>query len=312
LYHDYKKISENKAELSSIVVTDLDSSICDIAIIENSENYVKQLFNLAQAIGANVKLGYPQNEKRYHFLFETDIGIVCCLAENKKFEYFHQLLFRYMYYNLMVFDKRISCNNKEEKIKELTTKNQKTNNLYKYLKSFFNNIDFIYAILTYLDTNEKIDLYNLCLTKNESWSNHEYMNDIINYVSTAFYLYQKECPKNPTFICDKIDEFTKTSLGKKLYKKLFKIIGNRNSASCSIRFIKTEEEKQEALDFIKSVKDDYYLAMAYCEIIYLKRCYKAGKKDDAIMHLERIIQYLAPDYQPFIDLKEKMINGEKI
>ncbi len=124
-------------------------------------------------------------------------------------------------------------------------------------------------------------------------------------------LYEKDCPKKPTFICDRIDEFTQTPLGKKLYKKLLKIICNCNSASCSIRYIKTEEEKQEALDFIKSVKEDYLLSMAYCEIIYLKRCYRAGKKDYAIEHFNRVIQYMTPNYKPFIELSDKMIKGEQ-
>lgn len=311
-YHEYNRYSEYKAELNSVVVTGLGSSVINTAIIENSENYVKQLFNLAQSVGTNIKLKYPQNEKHYHFFFETDIGIVCCLDTNKRFEYFQQILYRYMYYNLMVYDKRIRCNNKKEKIKELKNINQKTKNLYKHLKSFFDNTNFIYAILTYLDTDEKIDLYNLCIKKNESWLGHEYMNDIITYISTAYYLYENGCPKKPTFICDRIDEFTRTPLGKKLYKKLLKMIGNRNSASCSISYIKTEEEKQGALDFIESVKDDYLLSKAYCEIIYLKRCYRAGKKDQAIEHYNRVIQYMTPNYKPFIELRDKMIKGEKI
>ena len=253
LYHDFSKYNAREAKLSSVVVTGLSSSITNTAIIENSENYVKQLFNLAQSVGANVKLGYPQNEQGCHFLFESDIGIVCNLSENRQFEYFHQLLFRYMYYNLMVYDERIKCNNKEKRIKELSDKNQKIKDLYLYLSSFFNNTDFEYAILTYLDTEEKIDLYNLCLKKNETWNSHSQMDkDILQHISNAASLYGKPCPKKVIFLQDIAQKRKQTTLGKELFNRLSVIFKDSRDVVEMLVYLRTEKMQKEMINFLNT------------------------------------------------------------
>lgn len=312
LHRRFIKVNK-KAKLETIVAANLTCNVVDSAIIENSANFVKQLFNLIQAIGAGFMEGYPKNHEKFHILVETSSGWVLHVSETKRNKgYYMPLFYRFVDYNSMVYNKKIKCINKEEKIKELTNKSEKVKKLYNHLKSFFNDIDFIYAILVYLDTEDKVDLYNLCLEKNESWQNHEYMNNILDYVKAAFYMYEHDCPKYAKFICDYIDKFNKTKLGKNLYKSLLKVTGNRNSTYCSICHIKTEEEKQEVIDFINSVKGNYALSQAYCEVIQAKRYYRNGNTNDAIEIMDEVLDFWAEDYKPFQELKDKMQKGEKI
>lgn len=311
LYYSYEKKTKN-AIFKSIVITGMGEEVVNSAIIENPYNYIKQLFNLAHAAGADFKIGYPKNERKYHILIETSFGQVIYLSEDKQNQgYFHTLLARYLSYNENLYDKRIKCSNKKEAIKHLI-KNKFAKQLYAHLKEIYDNEDFIYAILTYLDSEEKIKLFLQMIEKNESYMCGMKMGTgILRYLSDAEYLYKKPLPKNISFLSDRIKNVKESEKYGELFKKLIPIYKDEEKIYYTLLEIRSKKDYDDIVNLIDSGLKDKNLIDAYCEVSRAKYVYTYEHQERGFLLLKDAIEDYQ-DNQYFQNIQEKIKKGEPL
>ena len=311
LYYNYEK-KEKNAIFKSIVITGMGEDVASSALIENPYNYIKQLFNLAQASGANFKLGYPKNERKYHILIETSFGEVIYLTEDKQNQgYFQTLLARYISYNEMLYDKRIKCSDKKAAIKNLI-KNKFAKQLYTHLKKVYDNEDFIYAILTYLDSEDKIKLFLQMIERNESYlSGMKMGTGILRYLSDAYYLYKKPLLKKISFLSDRIKNVKESEKYGELFKKLIPIYKDEEEIYCTILEISSKKDYDDIVNLVDSGLKNKNLIDAYCLVSRAKYVYTNEHQERGLLLLQCAIEDYQ-DNQYFQDIKEKMQKGESL
>lgn len=197
----------------------------NIAYIPTPDNFVRQFLNIASVFGIQFVEDKPKNPKKYHFSISLSDGKYYNLTYNNSasISHFTTLANRYFSYNLDIFHSKILKNKTIEKLDKLANKTSLSQKIYKITKDIFDDFDFIYAIMAYLQTIKSQKLFNLCIDKDESYLNHNHMNTILNYINTASSIKRYGYPPKIVFIQDIAEKMQQTRTGKDLYNKLTNI-----------------------------------------------------------------------------------------
>lgn len=181
-----------------------DSKYNNIAYIPNPDNFVRQFLNLARAFGIKFIEGQPKNPAKYHFLISLSGGKCYHVTykNSASMSYFSTLANRYFSYNLNVFYCKILKHKTVEKLNMLANTTPLSQKLYKITKGVFDDFDFIYAVMAYLEKNKDCELFDMCISKNESYLSHNRMDNILDYIDTASSLKKYGHPEKVVFLQD--------------------------------------------------------------------------------------------------------------
>lgn len=223
------------------------------AIIDNPDNFVKQILNLMYLLNINLEKECTDKKK-------TNIEIK--LNNGKTYSVVYPdstcLLFRYIKYNLYVYNENIHLtepdtpqNYEEIFIDAYSRQYSLAQELTNILKNHFDNIDFIYAILIYLNNEDKLKLYKTCIEENENYIDHMPMNNIFQFISTAFSLAVEECPENVKFYRYYKEKLFETPEGEEIYNELSKIFKYEYEIMNIILQLPSRNNANELLKIIK-------------------------------------------------------------
>jgi len=224
------------------------------AIIPNPYNYAKQFLNLLYVLGLNLEEEYSDKSKVF---IEIKLN-------NKKTYYvertnYSSLIMRYINCNLYIYNYKILLteantprNYKEIFFNAYSKKYKQGEELINLLKNHINNVDFIFAILMYVNDESKLKLYIECIKENESYSNHMPMDDLYQLISTAFWLKEGECPTNIRFNKYYKKKLFQQDAGKELYDELSQIYKYEYEIMNVFFLLHPQKNLREMLNFIKS------------------------------------------------------------
>lgn len=230
----------------------------EYADIPDHTNFVKQFLNLAYAVGAEFTEGEPKNLKKYNYIvrLKDESFYHLTFNVNDAGSYFHILCARYLSYNISIYNRKIIKNKNQTELDKLINKSEESKNLYLNAKEMFDNFDFLYAVMKSLNSKKKIKIFNTCIDKNESYLNHHYMDNLLNYVDTATSFVRWGCPKEVIFLQDIAENRKETELGKELYDKLTSLYDNKFTAIEMFTILRTEKMQKEMLKFLNSGETD--------------------------------------------------------
>ena len=224
------------------------------AKVNNSLEFLTQYINLLYSIVVEINQIPPKgNEYHMQITLKDNTNYYIHSSSYKYDSLWQCLMYRYMSYMLDVYNNKIECEDKKIEIQKKKKQDENTIDLYNYLKTIFDNTDFIYAIMSYLNNEDKIKLFMTMVHKNEAWNNHFPMDkDILQHVSNAAFLYEKPCPKNVVFLQDIAEKRKQTSLGKELSDRLSEIFKDKRDVIEMLVDLRTEKMQREMIEFLNT------------------------------------------------------------
>ncbi len=226
----------------------------EFADIPNPENFVKQFLNLAYAVGIEFINGKLKNLKRYHYSLHLANGkeYHATYKNKKALSYFHTLCHRYLSYNMSLYIRRIMQDRSLDSLDKLINASEESKKLYMNAKQMFDNFDFLYAVMKSLDSKRKMEIFNKCVDKNESYMNHRYMDNLFNYVDTATSFDRWGIPERVVFLQDIAEKRKNTELARELYDKLTNLYDDKLAAIEMFTILETEAMQRKMLDYLNT------------------------------------------------------------
>ena len=87
-----------------------------------------------------------------------------------------------------MFNSKIFEDKSIKKKEELVNRSPLNLKLYKSVKNIFDKFDFLYAVMSNLDTVQRQESCNQSISKNKNCLNHTSMQDIFTFLATVSYL----------------------------------------------------------------------------------------------------------------------------
>ena len=140
----------------------------------------------------------------------------------------------------------------EDSLDKLINASEESKKLYMNAKQMFDNFDFLYAVMKSLDSQRKMEIFNKCVDKNESYMNHRYIDNLFNYVDTATSFDRWGIPERIVFIQDIAEKRKETKLGKELYDKLTNLCEDKLTVAEMLTTLRTENMQRKMLDYLNT------------------------------------------------------------
>lgn len=253
----YMYVNDDKGTCLKYVYLDYgepDNGHIEFADIPNPENFVKQFLNLAYAVGMKFVKGKPKDPKQYHYYIHLSNGEEYCSTRKYRnaFSYFYTLCHRYLSYNMSLYIRRIMQDRSLDSLDKLINASEESKKLYMNAKQMFDNFDFLYAVMKSLDSKRKMEIFNKCVDKNESYMNHRYMDNLFNYVDTATSFDRWGIPERVVFLQDIAEKRKNTELARELYDKLTNLYDDKLAAIEMFTILETEAMQRKMLDYLNT------------------------------------------------------------